>query len=162
MEPQGLVVFKNCRRKTFCNFHALLDPFLQFAPNICQNLAFSSFSFSRIVFRSCATSANGERSQLQPTQRWSSRFAKMAMWISRQALFIFHIVEEAPALKSGLKPLACEILCALGNFSLPITFSQQATFTQILTTATTIIIIIFLCQRYLFPTLSPTWTSLWW
>ena len=49
MEPQGLVVFKNCRQKTFCNFHALLDPFLQFAPNICQNLAFSSFSFSRIV-----------------------------------------------------------------------------------------------------------------
>ena len=75
----------------FCNFHALLDPFLQFAPNICQNLAFSSFSFSRIVFRSCATSANGEanfKDDPLDLPRWrcgfqGRRFSSSTLWKKR-------------------------------------------------------------------------------
>ena len=62
-----------------------------------------------------------------------------------------------------VKPLAREILCALGNFSLPITFSQQATFTQILTSPA------FSksqppssspLSRPLLPSLRPKWSSL--
>ena len=81
----------------FCNFHALLDPFLQFAPNICQNLAFSSFSFSRIVFQFAAAplppmerEANFNRLKDDPLDlpRWrcgfqGRRFSSSTLWKKR-------------------------------------------------------------------------------